>query len=280
MSSNTMTAFIAVAILGVGALGAYGARNLPTVAAPTVPMAEPVSAAPAVPVPATTLPITEDRAALDAEFRRYLLQNPEVIVEVFDILEARQRIAAEVAEADMVRNEARGLYDDGFSFVGGNPDGAITIIEFVDYKCGFCKRAHPDMVQLVETNSDIRFIRKEFPILGPESVMASRAALAVLEVNGPEVYDEFSDQMMRYSGPINDQSLARFAERAGADVAGMQEMMDSQTITDRISATRALGQRLDISGTPTFIFGETMVRGYIPLATMEETVARLRRLAQ
>ncbi|MBB5514759.1 protein-disulfide isomerase [Rubricella aquisinus] len=275
--SNTITGLVAIGILGVAALGAYSAQNLPAPATPDVPV---VTQTAALPQPAVSAPITEDRQRLDAEFRRYLLQNPEIMVEVFDLLEARQRIAAEAAETDMVRAEARALYDDGFSYVGGNPDGAITIVEFVDYKCGFCKRAHPEMVQLVANNDDIRFIRKEFPILGAESVMASRAALSVLETAGPEVYDTFSDRVMRFGGPINEQVLTRIAEQSGADAQAMLDMMDSQTITDRITATRALGQRLDISGTPTFIFGETMVRGYIPLETMEETLARLRRIQQ
>jgi protein-disulfide isomerase len=275
--SNTITGMVAIGILGVAAIGAYSAQNLPAPSTPALPEVAQVSNAPQ---PAVLAPVTPDRERLDAEFRRYLLQNPEIMVEVFDLLEARQRIAAEAAEADMVRAEARALYDDGFSFVGGNPDGAITVVEFVDYKCGFCKRAHPEMTQLIANNDDIRFIRKEFPILGPESVMASRAALSVLETAGPDAYDTFSDSVMRFGGPINERVLTRFAEEAGADPQAMLDMMDSQTITDRITATRALGQRLDISGTPTFVFGETMVRGYIPLETMEETVARLRRIQQ
>ncbi|MEL6679067.1 MAG: DsbA family protein [Pseudomonadota bacterium] len=222
----------------------------------------------------------EQREVLQAEMRRYLLTNPDVITEVVTLLEARRAAETAQAELSMVSDNAPEIFADGFSYIGGNPNGAVTVVEFLDYRCGFCKRAHSDVMTLIERNDDIRYIVKEYPILGPESVTAARAALAVLDVAGEEVYAEFNDLLMKYGGPINDQVIQRFADRAGADVTEVFAAMQSPEIERQIRRNHELGRALDVTGTPTFIFGEQIVRGFVPLEQMEEAVALVRRIVE
>ncbi|MEN8840679.1 MAG: thioredoxin domain-containing protein, partial [Octadecabacter sp.] len=125
-----------------------------------------------------------ERTEFRAEVRAYLLENPEVLMEAIAVLETRQAQAEVLRDDQLVAMNMNALLDDGFSYVGGNPDGDITIIEFTDYRCGFCRRAHPEVAELLESDGNIRMITKEFPILGEQSVVASQFAVATKIVAG------------------------------------------------------------------------------------------------
>lgn len=213
----------------------------------------------------------EEREIFREEVRAYLLDNPEVIIEAVQVLEQREAQVEAANDQTLVRQYYEPLTDDGFSFVAGNPDGAITIIEFADYRCGFCKRAHPQVQALLEANDDVRLIIKEYPILGDDSVLAARAAVSIL-MNQKDVYLEFSDLLMSHNGPVNATTLNRIAENAGADIDLMTTHMNDDVVTAAIASNHALGRQMNISGTPTFIIGTEMIRGYVPLAGMQQIV--------
>ncbi len=121
----------------------------------------------------------EERQLFRAEVRAYLLDNPEVLIEAISVLEARQQQAQINGDLALVAQYSEAIFNDGYSFVGGNPDGDITIVEFLDYRCGFCKRAFPEVTELIASDGNIRFVIKEYPILGEQSTLASRFALSV-----------------------------------------------------------------------------------------------------
>ena len=216
------------------------------------------------------------KAEFGEAVRAYLLENPEVIMEAVAVLEARQQQAEAVNDQELARQYAQELFNDGYSHIGGNPEGTINIVEFSDYKCGFCKRAYPEILQLIENNPDIRFVVKEYPILGAESVLASRAAVAVLINDGDEIYELFHDALMLENGPLTEISLPLIAQSVGADSAKMVEMMNSALVTQIIQSNRALGQQMQISGTPTFVIADTMLRGYLPFAQLQMIVDEAR----
>ncbi|WP_316015643.1 DsbA family protein [Roseobacter sp. HKCCA0434] len=275
MTRNLLTGVAAAALIAALGIGLWSASGLDERSAPVV----------AADTPRLTLPEEEnalppeERAVLQAEMRRYLLENPEIIMEVIGVLEAQQAAEAQQAELQMVRASADALYEDGYSFVGGNPEGDITLVEFLDYQCGYCKRAHPEVGALLEADGNIRLVVKEFPILGPVSETASRAAMSVLEGQGEDLYKAFSDALMEFPGRLDDQQIFRVAERVGVDVDAMRDGMDSAEIDEQIAQNRALADRLEISGTPTFVLGETLIRGYLPRDQMAEAV-RLTRSAR
>jgi len=220
-----------------------------------------------------------ENAAFGAAVRAYLLDNPEVIMEAVAVLEQRQQQASTATDQDLITQYADQIFNDGYSHVGGNPNGTIQVVEFSDYKCGFCKRAYPEVLQLIENNPDIRLVVKEYPILGAESVLASRAAIAVLVNDGDEVYELFHDALMLENGPLTEISLPLIAESVGADSAKMIEIMGSALVTQMIQSNRALGQQMSISGTPTFVIGGEMLRGYLPLAGLQQYVDEARQAA-
>lgn len=217
-----------------------------------------------------------ERAAFRAEIRSYLLENPEVLMEAIGVLEQREQAAKANNDVAMAQNNAALLFDDGHSFVGGNPDGDITIVEFMDYRCGYCKKAHPDVASLITADGNIRYIIKEFPILGDASELASRFAIAVKIVGGDAAYKEAHDTLMEFRGEMTNDSLGRLATSLGLSAADITVTMNSAEVNQIINDNRLLGQAMQITGTPTFVVQDQMLRGYVPQAQMAQIVARVR----
>jgi protein-disulfide isomerase len=217
-----------------------------------------------------------ERAAFRAEVRAYLLENPEVLMEAIGVLESRQAEEQAAADTDLLAQNADALFNDPSSWVGGNPEGEITVVEFLDYRCGYCRRAHPDVAELIAQDKEIRLIVKEYPILGDESVLASRFALGVRAVEGDAAYKIANDRLMTFRGTFSEQSLSDLSEELGFDTPKVFDAMNSDEIRDTIVRNQALAQRLSINGTPSFVFGDQVVRGYVPLAGMQEIVEQLR----
>ena len=218
-----------------------------------------------------------ERAAFGAEVRAYLVSNPEVLMEVVAALEARQAAEQVNSDANLVLTNAADIYEDGWSFVGGNPNGSLTLVEFVDYRCGYCKKAAPEVQALLAADTDIRYVVKEFPILGEQSVLASRFAIAVLNVAGPDAYQQVHDGFYNgFRGDVTHEAIAAFAGQLGLDFATIEPAMNAPEVDKILEENRLLGQRLQISGTPTFIVGDQMLRGYVPLQGMQQIVADVR----
>lgn len=217
-----------------------------------------------------------ERDAFRAEVRAYLLENPEVLLEAIQVLETRQQAAEAAGEEALIAANAEALFDDGHSFVAGNPEGDVTLVEFFDYRCGFCRRAHPEVAELLERDGNIRLVAKEFPILGEESVAAARLAIATLRIAGPEAYAALHDELMTLRGPLDARSGARVLERLGHDPAPILAAMESEAVSQVIASNHALAQRLGISGTPSFVLGDRLLRGYMTLEQMREVVAEAR----
>lgn len=215
---------------------------------------------------------SEERAIFGDEVRAYLMENPEVIMEAVRALEERQAEAQAAADVDLVARNAEAIFDDGFSYVGGNPDGDITLVEFMDYRCGFCKRAFAEVEKLLAADENIRFVVKEFPILGEQSLLASRFAMATRLVEGDDAYKAMHDALMSYNGDISAASLKRLAGTLELDGDKIEARMNDPEITERLQATRALAQQLKISGTPTFVLEDELLRGFLPFDQLEAIV--------
>ncbi|MBU2359770.1 MAG: DsbA family protein [Alphaproteobacteria bacterium] len=219
---------------------------------------------------------TTDDAAFGERVRAYLMANPEVIMEAVGVLQQREEAAAVQADEQMVAAQGDALTDDGFSWVGGNPDGDITVVEFMDYRCGYCKKAFPEVESLLSSDGNIKFIVKEFPILGEQSVLGSQFAIATQIVAGEDAYKSVHDTLMSYNGEITRDSLTRLAGTLGLDGEAIMAKVDDPEVARRITANRALGDALNISGTPTFVVQDQMVRGYVPADQLQKLVDQLR----
>jgi len=225
--------------------------------------------------PAPTEMSPEAREALRSEIRAYLLDNPEVIVEAIEVLEARRQAATAAGDRELVAANRDALVDDGFSWVGGNPQGDVTLVEFFDYRCGFCKRAHPVVERLVREDGNLRLVLKESPILGPESVKAGRMALAALAID-PSKYRALNDALMAHRGPLTEVAAYRIAKEVGYDLAKLKARKAEPQIDDRLKRTYALAETLGLQGTPSFVIGDRIARGFLAYEDMAALVAEVR----
>ncbi len=238
----------------------------------------PVLLALATPLAALDLETMTDaeREIFRAEMRSYLLENPEVIMEAIDILQQRQDAAQLDADRQLALAHTDALVNDGVSWVGGNPDGDVTLVEFMDYRCTYCKQAFAEVNQLVQGDGNIRFIVKEFPILGAQSKLAAQFAIAVKNLHGPDIYADIHEALMTMRTDITPESLTRLAESFALDPAPLFVAMDGPEVAAELDANAALGDALKITGTPTFVMDDQMLRGYVPLDQMQQIVVAVR----
>lgn len=230
-----------------------------------------VLAGPALAFDITAMTDAEKKAFRD-EVRAYLLDNPEVLMEAINILEQRDQLAAIEQDKQLLAEYHDEIFNDPASYVGGNPDGDVTVVEFIDYRCGYCRKAWEEVDELVESDGNIRFVLKEFPILGEGSTLSSRFAISVLQLHGNEAYKKAHDALLSLRADATPERLRGVAEDLGLDADQIAAHMDKPEVTAVIEANHKLAQTLQISGTPTFVIDGTFVRGYVPLDGMRQIV--------
>lgn len=218
----------------------------------------------------------DERAAFQAEVRQYLLENPQVLMEAMQVLQDQQDQATAAQEQTVLSENHDALFNDPNSWVGGNPDGDITVVEFLDYRCGYCRKANDEVTDLVKSDGNIRLVIKEFPILGDDSVASSRFAIAVRMLHGDDAYRKVHDALITLRGTPDPETLARLAEDMGLAAQPILDKMNADEVTSIIAANHAIAQQLNISGTPTFIVDDVLLRGYLPEEDMRRIVAEAR----
>ncbi|MBD9529465.1 MULTISPECIES: DsbA family protein [Paracoccus] len=216
-----------------------------------------------------------EKAAFGEAVRDYLMANPNVLVEAINVLEER-RVADEAKNDQLlVENNKAAIFEDGYSWIGGNPEGDITLVEFIDYRCGVCKKVHPELEKLIAADGNIRWILKEFPILTQESDLAARFAVAVQQEAGAEPYKKAHDTLMEMRGPVNLESLGKLADDLGVDRTAVLNRMNTEEVSAVLRSNHQLAEQMRIMGTPTFIIEGEMLRG-VPADGLEGAIARAR----
>jgi protein-disulfide isomerase len=213
-----------------------------------------------------------ERDAFRAEVKAYLLENPEILIEAMDVLSARQAELEAKNDAALLQSHAASIFNDPASWVGGNPEGDVTLVEFTDYRCGYCRKAYHDVAELVKSDGNIRFVVKEYPILGEASLASARFAIAVRQTAGDATYEKAHDALISLRGDPTPETLGRLATDLGLDPAVILAKMDSDEVTAVIAANHTLGEQLQISGTPTFVINGAVLRGYVPLEGLRDIV--------
>lgn len=214
------------------------------------------------------------RAEIETIVREYLLANPEIMLEVQDALEAKQRDQQQVAQIETIRGAGDDIFNSAHDGVYGNPDGKYTLVEFFDYNCGYCKRALGDMLEMTKANPEVRFVLKEFPILGPDSQRAHIVGQAFQHLM-PDQYGEFHVRLMSAAGRATEESAIKVALSLGADEAALREEMKDPRIADVFNRTYEIANQLGITGTPSYVVGEEVVFGALGRDVLEQKIANL-----
>ncbi len=218
-----------------------------------------------------------DKAAVEQIIRDYLLENPELLIEVQDALEEKQSVAARENQSKIIADNHEQIFNDANDSVYGNPKGDITVVEFYDYNCGYCKRAMPDMQALLKADPNVRFVLKEFPILGPDSMRTHLVAQAFKKLM-PEKYMELHEVLMSEPRSSTEESAIAAAKKLGADEAKLRELMKSKEVVTSFQNAYTIAQALNISGTPSYIIGNELVPGAVGHDTLAAKIAEQRQL--
>ena len=205
----------------------------------------------------------------------YLVQHPEVLLEALDALEAKRSREQVASQKKAIEEVSPALFETPKDTVIGNPDGDVTVVEFFDYNCAYCKRALPDMEAMVKTDSKLRFILKEIPVLGPQSVAASKVSLALRKI-APVQYAAFHQKLLGARGTADEASALAVASSLGVDAAALKQVMDSQEVGAELSKLGEMATTLSISGTPSYVVEDQVLAGAVGLDALKNAVANVR----
>ncbi len=217
-----------------------------------------------------------DRQAIEQIIHDYLMAHPEVVMEALKAGDAKAKEQEAAETRAQIGKHQDELLHDAKSPVGGNPAGDVTIVEFFDYRCPYCKEVEPALEALLKEDPRIRVVYKEFPILGPVSLIASRVSLAALK-QSPQKYARLHVALMNAKGELSEDTILKTAESVGLDVAKIKADMNGRDIEALIKRNYVLADTLKITGTPAFIIGNAMSPGAVDLATFRKMVADARK---
>ncbi len=214
----------------------------------------------------------DQRQQLGEIIRDYLIDNPEVLREAFQALERKTQEAEAAAATAAIAERAAEIYRSEGDLVVGNPDGSVTMVEFFDYNCGFCKRAMSDVLSLLETDQDLRVVLKEWPILSEGSKFAAKAALASSRQGK---YWEFHLALME-TRRVDEVTTLEAARGVGLDVDRLRADMEHPEVTGVIERNARLAELLGIQGTPAFLIDDQMIAGAVGHDALAQAIAQVR----
>jgi len=211
------------------------------------------------------------RADMEKIVREYILQHPEVLMESVRAYEERDRLEAQRRSNAAITANRRELFDDPTSPVIGDANAEIAVVQFFDYKCGYCRRVSPTLSKLLEEHKNVRVIFKELPILGAESHMASRAALAAAKQGA---YAAFRQKLLSLTGPITPAIIEETAGELGLDLEKFRTDMKSPQVAAILVENQRLADAIGVQSTPSFVIGNELISGAIDLRRFEELISK------
>jgi protein-disulfide isomerase len=211
------------------------------------------------------------KAEIEGIVREYILRHPEVLMESVRAYQEREHLEAQRRSKDAIAMKRRELFDDAASPVAGSANADIAIVQFFDYKCGYCRRVSPIVAKLLEEHKNVRMIYKELPILGPESHLAARAALAAAKQGA---YLRFHQELLSLNGPITPAVIEETGKKLQLDVAKLKADIGSKYIEALIIENQRLASAIGIQSTPSFVIGDELVSGALDRSRFEELIAK------
>lgn len=234
-------------------------------------------------VAATALPVraaeftAEQKETIKALIKEYLITNPEIIQEAMTELEKRQTENEKAAQAKAVIEFMPAMSQSSRATVLGNPKGDVTLVEFFDYNCGYCKSALNDLVKLVKDDPKLRVVIRDFPVLGPESVEAALVAVAARQQFSGAKYLEFHQKLLESKGRVGKDRALAVAKDLGADLGKLGKDMDSTDTKSLINETMTIADALRLQGTPAYVVGNEVVFGAVGYDALKSAIDQTRR---
>lgn len=239
-----------------------------TFAAPSFAADKPAAAAPAA-------PSSINKEEMGAFIRSYLMENPEIISDALEALKKKEMENMKVESGKAIKDNFAALTQNPDVPSVGNPKADITVVEFFDYHCGYCKHMLPTIQEVMKKDPNVRFVFQEFPILSDDSKEAAKAALAAWKI-APKKYFEYHTALMKMTGKFDKDALAAAAEKVGIDGNKLKEEMAKPAIEEQLNKTRALATKLQVRGTPAIVVGSEFAPGAIDTQELERLIQAAR----
>jgi protein-disulfide isomerase len=239
------------------------------------PLAAAFALALALPTAALAQSFTpEQRGEIEKIVREYLLNNPQILQEVMAELEKRQALVDAERHRAAIKEHAELLFDSPRQVTIGNPQGDVAFVEFFDYNCGYCKRALTDMLDLMKTDSKLKVVLKEFPVLGEGSIQAAQVAVAVRmqDKTGGKKYLEFHQKLLNSRGTVDRARALAVAKEVGLDMSRLDKDMASDEVKTTLAESFKMAEAMGLNGTPSYVIGNEVVIGAIGLPGLKEKV--------
>ena len=214
-----------------------------------------------------------ERAKIETIIRDYILENPEIVVEAFSRFEEQEQLRTETEAQAALQKYRDELFNSKTDYVAGNPDGDVTVVEFFDYNCGWCRRATPVLLDLLDSDPNLRVVFKEFPIRGKDSDAVAKASMASIRQGK---YFDLHAASMQVEGNMDMERFRDLAKQLGLDIKQLEKDMEDPDIEKAIGRNLALANMLYIEGTPTFLVENTIVRGWPGADGMRDLIASAR----
>ena len=219
----------------------------------------------------------QQKTELGGIIREYLVSHPEVLQEAMAELEKRQTLAEAEKNKAAVKSNAATLFDSSHQVIVGNPQGDVTLVEFFDYNCGYCKRALSDMLELMKDDGKLRVVLKEFPVLGPGSIEAAQVAVAArMQDKSGKKYLDFHQRLLGGRGQADRAHALAAAKDAGFDMTRIEKDSTSPEVKATIEENMKLAEQLGLNGTPSYVVGNEVVVGAVGLDALKEKVKTAR----
>ncbi len=245
---------LALAALGLGAL--FGTAAMPAAA-------QSVS--------------TTDQSRIESIVHDYLMQHPEVLRDALTELDRRDKAQEEASRVAAVTGQKAAIFDSPHQAVLGNPNGKVTLVEFFDYNCGYCKKTLDDIGELLKTEPDLRVVLKDFPILTPGSVEAAHVAIAARNQLSGDKFWQFHQKLLATRGPVAKAQALAVAKDMGVDMGKLTKDMDGPEVRASLEEVAKLADTLSLTGTPSFVMGQDVVVGAVGLDQLKDKLDNVRK---
>jgi protein-disulfide isomerase len=212
------------------------------------------------------------RGEIEKIIKDYLVSHPEVLEEASAELDKRKQLAEAEKARTEIKNHSDVIFNSPHQVTIGNTKGDVTLVEFFDYNCGYCKRALADLTTIMKEDPKLRVVLKEFPVLGPGSVEAARVAVAVRMQDSGKKYFDFHLRLLGGRGQADKARALAAAKEAGFDMARIEKDMTSDEVNVAIGENMKIAEELGLNGTPSYIVGSEVVVGAVGLAALKEKV--------
>ncbi len=226
------------------------------------------------PLPALALDDTQKKEIGDF-IREYIVANPEILLEAQEALQTKQQQEQQTKAEQTIVDNKKAIFASDYDISLGNPDGDVTVVEFFDYNCGYCKRALTDMEAILEKDKNVRFVLKELPILGPESLAAHKVSAAVRDI-APDQYGAFHRALLGNEGRADEETAIAAAVALGLNADEIRKTMKDKPHDDAVREAYTLANDLGITGTPSYVIGSETIFGAVGASDLEEKINNIR----